>query len=118
MTMQEMKETRRSKQLDYSDSVASPGARLQLAREIAKISITDLATTIRLNPRLIVAIEQDDYTSMPGLTFVRGYLRAYANVVGVSADEIIHSFNQLGLKELRPLLPPEQIRHIDMGASG
>jgi cytoskeletal protein RodZ len=41
---------------------------------------------------------------------VRGYLRTYAKTVGVSSDEIIHAFNELGIAEVRSIVPPEQIQ--------
>lgn len=82
-------------------SIYRPGARLQLAREAARISQQEAANYLRLNIKTIDAIERDDYQKFPGVTFIKGYLRAYCKFLSLPADEIIASFDSLGIAENR-----------------
>jgi len=86
-----------------------PGARLQSARLAAKLSIDDVAEKLYLTKTIIQAIEKDDYQKTPALTFVRGYLRSYARLVKLSSDEIVASFDRLGLMDRAPKMPTDQI---------
>jgi cytoskeleton protein RodZ len=71
----------------------SPGAKLRVAREGKGMSLEQVAKETLLTSRYLKALEADDYDTLPGTTFVRGYLRRYAGVVGVSADELVAEFD-------------------------
>jgi len=76
-----------------------PGSRLRLAREQANLSLAEVAVQLHLSAQLIEDIENDNYGKAPKFVFLRGYLRAYANLLNLPADEVIGVFNQLGLEE-------------------
>ena len=86
------------KERDVS-SHASPGLRLKRAREMAKMDITSVARQLYLSEDIIHAIERDLYEKLPGLMFAKGYMRSYAKLVNISPDDVIKSFNDLGLTE-------------------
>lgn len=91
-----------------TEVLIGPGTRLRLAREACQISQEEVAERLRLKTETIVALEQDDFKLFPALVYVRGYLRAYANLVGANPKEIIEVFNNLNLIEQpseRPTLP-------------
>ena len=59
------------------------GARLKAAREARGMSRQDLAQRLRLDEHVIEALETDDLERLPAPTFVRGYMRNYARLVGL-----------------------------------
>ena len=67
----------------------SAGAVLRGAREGAGLSLDAVAQQLKLAPRQVQALEQDDYASLPGRTFVRGFVRNYARYVGLDPDEVV-----------------------------
>jgi cytoskeleton protein RodZ len=69
----------------------STGARLRDARVAAGLSIDAVAQQLKLAPRQVKALEDDDFALLPGRTFVRGFLRNYARLVRLDADEILAS---------------------------
>lgn len=71
----------------------SPGAKLRAARESKGMSMEQVTKETLLTPRYLKALEADDYDTLPGTTFVRGYLRRYAGVVGLSADDLVAEFD-------------------------
>ena len=68
--------------------MATLGADLQHARELAGLSIDDLSARTKIRPHLLDAIERNDFASIPGGLLARGYLRAYAGEVGLSPEGI------------------------------
>lgn len=83
---------------DETSSVG-PGARLAQVRQAAQFSVDDIASRLHLRSDIIHHIERDDYSDMPSFVFVRGYLRAYAKLLGLNADEIIEKFDDMAIDE-------------------
>ncbi len=68
---------------------ASPGARLAAYREERGWTVEQVASQLNLAPRQIVALESDDYPSLPGMPIVRGFIRAYAKLLKVDAAPLL-----------------------------
>lgn len=81
--------------------VSGPGPRLRAAREALGLGLKDIAKRMRLQEHIIHQIEQDMYDENTALVFVKGYLRSYAVLVGLNADQIIQDFTSMGLSEDR-----------------
>lgn len=73
---------------------ASPGQRLRIAREARQLTRDAIAVQMRIEAKVIDALERDDYTQLPAAVFVRGYLRAYAKLVGLAAEPLVEAFDQ------------------------
>ena len=72
-----------------------PGQRLKAAREAAGMALADVADRLRLSTTIVKALEADDYERLPGAAFVKGYLRNYARLVGLPADDIANLYQQI-----------------------
>ncbi len=81
---------------DHASLQTSPGHRLREARLSAKISLEEMAAHLHLDPRLVDALENDRYPDLPEPTFVRGYLRGYARVLGLPPAPIIEAYDRHG----------------------
>jgi cytoskeleton protein RodZ len=73
------------------DDPPSPGALLRKARQGYEWSIDDVAANLNLSIDVVSALERDDYRHLPGATFVRGYLRSYARLLGIDENEVLVS---------------------------
>lgn len=69
-------------------AITRTGDRLRLAREAAGLSIADVATRTRITQRHLEAIENSDFSELPGRTYVTGFARAYARAVDLPEAEI------------------------------
>jgi cytoskeleton protein RodZ len=65
------------------------GTRLRAAREAAGLSIDVVAQQLKLAPRQVQALEDDDFQRLPGRTFVRGFARNYARFLELDPDSIV-----------------------------
>lgn len=93
---------------------SGPGQQLRQARQDLRLAPEDVAHILHLSPKLILALEKDDYDTLPGPTYVRGYLRGYAQLLGLSADKVVESYNRLAAAtkpvDLGKLAPQPEIR--------
>lgn len=72
-----------------------PGAQLAQARSDCHFTHEEVAAKLHLSTRQIQALELDDYSSLPGPTYVRGYLKSYALLLGLSSTPILEAHARL-----------------------
>lgn len=73
-----------------------PGAYLRKVRLEAGISVDKVASALLLNPDRVEALEADAYEHLPAPTFVRGYLRGYARVLGLASGPVLEMYDRQG----------------------
>ncbi|VAX18555.1 hypothetical protein MNBD_NITROSPINAE03-1922 [hydrothermal vent metagenome] len=76
------------------------GKYLVACRQKKGLAVEEVAQITRINPRLICAAETDRFEELPGRVFIRGFLRSYAEVVGVDSAELIKRFESLGMVDV------------------
>ncbi len=64
------------------------------ARSQARLSQTEVARQMNLTVGTIQALEEDDFDSLPGPTYVRGYLHTYSKLVGLDDGQLIRIYNE------------------------
>lgn len=79
---------------DASYLTFMPGARLKKARVLRGLSAAQVARELNLSERYIASMEADEYAGLPEPAFIRGYLRSYAALVKLSADDIVARFDE------------------------
>ena len=52
------------------------------------MTIDAVAQQLKLAPRQVRALEDGDFTHLPGRTFVRGFMRNYARLVRLDAETV------------------------------
>lgn len=94
-----------------------PGRLLQQARLDLRLAPEDVAQILHLSSKQIIALEKDDYKSLSGPTYVRGYLRSYAQLLGLSPEKVVEAYNSLTIAPkpitLPQSAPPPQITSSD-----
>ncbi len=53
------------------------------------MSIAEIARATRMPASSVERIEADQFDELPGEVFVRGFLKSYAQAVGVQADDVL-----------------------------
>lgn len=76
------------------------GASFKQARESKGISLDQIATETRISTRFLSAIENEEFHLLPGGIFNRGFVRAFAEKVGLDADQAVADYERLA--EVRP----------------
>ncbi len=82
----------KTKQLDDG----TPGSILRRAREAAGLSVDQIAGRLYLLCSIVKNLEADDYQRIRGDTFVRGYLRNYARLLGIPTEPLLARYDRFG----------------------
>jgi cytoskeleton protein RodZ len=77
---------------DDAASAIRVGQILAAERARLGISVQQAANTLRLRPSYLEAIEDGRLEDLPGATYAAGFVRAYAEFLGLDAAEIIRRF--------------------------
>ncbi len=67
----------------------SIGAFLRRSREFKQMSVAEVSRVTRIPAHTIESLEADRFDDLPGEVFVRGFLKAYAQAVGVLGAEVL-----------------------------
>ena len=94
------------------------GQRLRQAREAKQWTIEHVADRLHLTRQRVIDLENDQYKNSSAETYAKGYLRGYAKLLGISADEIIDEFDRhefsLDIERRTPqLIETKQVRASD-----
>ena len=73
---------------------SNPGDTLRQAREAAGLRVADIARDLNLTEHVLRLVEAGEFERLPGHTFARGYVRAYAKRLGLDQNRLALEFDQ------------------------
>lgn len=76
-----------------ASTAANPGETLRAAREEKGLALSSIAQQLNLTERSLAQIEAGDFSRLPGLTFARGYVRAYGKLLGLDQNRLVNEFD-------------------------
>jgi curved DNA-binding protein CbpA len=68
------------------------GPFLKRVRESRRISIEEMATITKINKSYLLAIEEDNYTKLPAVVFVRGFVNQVARTLRLPTDKVVNAY--------------------------
>jgi cytoskeletal protein RodZ len=71
------------------------GSYLKRAREIAKLSLADLARESRISEEFLAAIEENRWDELPGDTYARAYLQSITKRLGLDQEKMLAWYLQI-----------------------
>lgn len=72
----------------------NPGETLRQARESNGLSLAEVALKLNLTVNSLANLEAGAFDKLPGHTFARGYIRAYAKLLGMDQTVLVQQFDQ------------------------
>ena len=77
---------------DFADDKSGLGVELRDARLARGLSLEDAQRATRIARRYLEALESEDFSVLPAPVFARGFLRSYAQFLGLDADTLVARF--------------------------
>ena len=77
------------------------GLRLRQERENKGMRLVDIAKSTRVGIHHLAALEHEDFDALPNDVFVKGYIRVYAECLGLDPDGLVEEYLRLA-RENRP----------------
>lgn len=68
------------------------GARLKQQREQRKITLDEIAQSTKIGTRFLRALEEEHFDQLPGGIFNKGFIRAYARVLGLDEEQAVADY--------------------------
>ena len=68
------------------------GAFLREARENTGRTVEDVTTTLRIGAKFLKSIEDGRFDDLPGPTYATGFIRSYADYLGLDSDALVAQF--------------------------
>jgi Helix-turn-helix domain len=82
------------------------GNSLREARERQGLGYPEIELATKIRAKYIRALEEEDFTSLPGDAYIRGFLRTYAEYLGLDGDVYVDEYASRFITSWRDELPP------------
>src|ERR671936_1418925 len=86
------------------------GTTLREARMRQRIDISEIESETKIRAKYLRALENEEWDLLPGPTYVKSFLRTYAEALGLDGKLLIEEYKlrheRLSDVELQPIRPP------------
>lgn len=96
-------QTQTTDMIEHETTAKGPGSLLTDTRLKLGLDPKNVAEMLHLREHQIRALEEDDYDNLPEPTYVKGYLRAYAQLLSLEPDMVIKLYTDY-------VTPPAPVR--------
>ena len=95
----------------------TPGDFLASERQRQGLSVGDVAAKLRMGIIQVEALERSDYSKLPTGTFLRGFVRSYAKLLGLDQKDVIRLLEQTHPGAGKPgiVVPSQNIKFTSPG---
>src|SRR4051812_3793570 len=101
--------SRRSRATRFTCSMPEIGQTLRESRMRARIDISELEAETKIRAKYLRALENEEWDLLPGPTYVKSFLRSYADALGLDGRMLVEEYKlrheRLSEGELRPIAP-------------
>jgi cytoskeleton protein RodZ len=84
------------------------GGSLREARLKRNLTSADVQKAIRIRDRYLQALEEERWEALPGDAYVKGFLRTYADYLGLDGNLYVEEYNSRFARPDEPQLVPER----------
>jgi ferric-dicitrate binding protein FerR (iron transport regulator) len=86
------------------------GNSLRSARERQGLGYPEVELATKIRAKYIRALEEEDFTAIPGDAYMRGFLRTYADYLGLDGEVYVEEYASRNISSWRDELPPRPAR--------
>jgi cytoskeletal protein RodZ len=90
--------------------MSSFGEEMKRERELREFTLREVSESTKISLRHLEALERNDFEQLPGGVFNRGFVRAYAQFIGVDPEAMVNAY--LLEEQALPSQSPGQDRYL------
>jgi hypothetical protein len=91
------------------------GPTLREARNRRKLDLSQVEAAIKIRVRYLQAIENEEWDALPGGAYTRGFIRTYANHLGLDGDRLAEDYKRSTMPPGGER-PPKRVEPVPTGA--
>ena len=84
------------------------GEFLRRERELRHIELNEISKITKIKKAYLQAIENDTYDELPDIAFVKGFIRAYCNYIGLDSEQTVNYFQQFYEESFSQTVKPQK----------
>ena len=82
--------------------MGSFGDKLKREREMRGVTLNEISESTKIARRHLEALESEDFASLPGGVFNKGFVRAYARFIGIDEDQAVADYSAVNEEATPP----------------
>lgn len=82
--------------------MGSFGDKLKREREMRGVTLDEISESTKIARRHLEALESEDFASLPGGVFNKGFVRAYARFIGIDEEEAVADYSTVNSEAPAP----------------
>ena len=86
------------------------GERLKREREMREVSLKEVTVATRIGSRFLEALENEDWSRLPGGVFNRGFVRAIARYLGLNEEDLLAEYDEARAEQTTEPAPAVEAR--------
>jgi cytoskeleton protein RodZ len=87
------------------------GGSLRAAREQRHLELLEVSRATRIRAKYLGALEEERFDLLPGTVYAKGFLRTYADFLGLEGQRFVDEYNE----RFAPIEPPETQAALPIG---
>ena len=91
-----VRKSKRGKAVAAPDAFSDIGARLKEQREERRLSMKQVAGRLKIREHYLHALEEGRFSNIPGRIYVDGYLKSYADYLGLDSGVVMAKYRGSG----------------------
>ena len=88
------------------------GHKFKAAREHKNVTLSQAAAVTRLKIQNLEAMERDDFSKIPAPAYAKGFIKLYAEYLGLDPAPMIKEYVELYMSKARPNKPLEDVKPV------
>jgi cytoskeleton protein RodZ len=77
--------------------MATFGENLRREREMRGVTLHEISAATKISSRFLEALEDEEFSKLPGGIFTRGFIRAYAKYLGLDEEHVLAEYQLVAL---------------------
>jgi len=86
------------------------GERLKRERELREVTLEEITAATRIGSRFLEALENEEWSKLPGGVFNRGFVRSIARYLGLDEEALLGEYDLAHGTLVAPVPPPPERR--------
>jgi len=86
------------------------GERLKRERELREVTLEEITAATRIGSRFLEALENEEWSKLPGGVFNRGFVRSVARYLGLNEEALLGEYDLAHGTQLASVPPPPERR--------